>query len=109
MITGPGSPSVLSNMIQSIEQNVEWITDLMVWMREREHTVVEPQLEQQVSWMEYVAAMVEPTLYTRCNSWYRGANIEGKPQVFSPCVGYNEYVEHCDAIAAAGYSGFNFG
>lgn len=108
MITGPGSPSVLSNMLQSIEQNVEWVADLLTFMREQKHERVEPQAQRQVSWMQYVAAMAETTLYTHCNSWYRGANVEGKPQVFSPLVGYNQYVEYCNEVAAAGYTGFDF-
>ena len=108
MITGPGSPSVLSNMIQSIEQNVEWVTNLLFWMREQKHQAAEAMPEDQASWMEYVASMVEPTLYSKCASWYRGANIDGKPQVFSPLVGYMAYVEHCDNVAAAGYPGFKF-
>lgn len=108
MITGPGSPSVLSNMLQSIEQNVDWLTDLLLWMREKGYSQIETQETAQEDWMHYVASMAEPTLYTRCNSWYRGANIDGKPQVFSPCVGYMPYVEHCDAVAAEGYPGFSF-
>lgn len=107
-ITGPGSPSVLSNMIQSIEQHVEWIADLLLWMRRNDYQRVEAQFLAQQSWMNYVAEMAETTLYPRCNSWYRGANIEGKPQVFSPCVGYMEYVEHCNEVAANGYPGFDF-
>src|SRR5262249_55810535 len=35
IITGPGSPSVLSNMMVSIEQHVDWITDVVRYMRDR--------------------------------------------------------------------------
>lgn len=106
IITGPGSPSVLSNMLQSIEQNVEWIADLLKWTQANGYNLVQAQPEAQADWMEQVATAVEPTLYPRCNSWYRGANIDGKPQVFSPYVGYMEYVEHCNEVAASGYPGF---
>jgi len=106
-ITGPGSPSVLSNMLISIEQHVDWISDCMEYMRERGLTTIEATPEAQDAWVEHVRQLGEKTLYPLANSWYMGANIPGKPRVFMPYVaGVGPYRKRCEAIAAAGYEGF---
>jgi cyclohexanone monooxygenase len=106
-ITGPGSPSVLSNMLISIEQHVDWISDCMEYMRERDLTTIEATPQAQVAWVDHVREMGEKTLYPLANSWYIGANIPGKPRVFMPYVaGVGPYRKRCDQIAAAGYEGF---
>jgi cation diffusion facilitator CzcD-associated flavoprotein CzcO len=106
-ITGPGSPSVLSNMIQSIEQHVEWISDYMVWMKQEGLTVTEPEAEVEQAWMDDVALLASQTLFVTCNSWYRGKNVEGKSEVFMPRIDYVSYVAHCNEVAATGYPGFS--
>jgi cyclohexanone monooxygenase len=106
LITGPGSPSVLSNMVVSIEQHVEWIADCIAYLRERGLSRIEPTPEAQRSWVAHVNEVAETTLYPRCNSWYLGANVPGKPRVFMPYLGFPPYVEKCNAVAAAGYEGF---
>ncbi len=106
-ITGPGSPSVLSNMIQSIEQHVEWIGDYIQWMKSEDLAVTEADAEAEQAWMTYVAEVAGETLYGTCNSWYRGKNIEGKTEVFMPLADYVSYVEHCNEVVAAGYPGFS--
>jgi cyclohexanone monooxygenase len=107
MITGPGSPSVLSNMMVSIEQHVEWLTDCLAWMRTRGLTCIEPTQEAEDAWVAHVAEVGDRTLYPRANSWYMGANIAGKPRIFMPYVGgVGTYREECDTIAAQGYPGF---
>ncbi|WP_193102349.1 flavin-containing monooxygenase [Brevibacterium aurantiacum] len=85
-ITGPGSPSVLSNMIISIEQHVEWVTDLIADVEQRGARSVQPSLEGQMDWMQTVHDEAAATLYLSGNSWYLGANITGKPRVFMPYV-----------------------
>jgi cyclohexanone monooxygenase len=108
-VTGPGSPSVLTNMVASIEQHVEWIGSCLAWMRERGHRVIEPTPAAQDEWVEHVNTVANGTMFTAptCNSWYIGANIPGKPRVFMPYVGgLANYRKRCDAIAAAGYEGF---
>jgi len=106
-ITGPGSPSVLSNMLISIEQHVDWISDCMEYLRERGLTTIEATPEAQEAWVEHVRQLGEKTLYPLANSWYIGANIPGKPRVFMPYVaGVGPYRKRCEAIAAAGYEGF---
>ncbi len=106
MITGPGSPSVLSNMIQSIEQNVEWIAGYLQWLRDQDKTVTEAEPESEQAWMAHVAETASETLFNACTSWYRGNNIEGKAEVFMPLVDYPGYCAHCAEVAAQGYSGF---
>jgi len=106
-ITGPGSPSVFSNMIISIEQHVEWIADCMEYMREHGKEAIEPTPAAEKAWGEHVNEVANMTLYPQANSWYLGANIPGKPRVFLPYAGgVGPYREKCDQVAAAGYEGF---
>ncbi|MCY3930093.1 MAG: NAD(P)/FAD-dependent oxidoreductase [Acidobacteria bacterium] len=106
VITGPGSPSVLSNMLPSIEQHVDWIADCMAWMRDRGHAAIEATPEAEDGWVAHVGEVAGATLYPTCNSWYLGANVPGKPRVFMPYLGFPPYVEKCDAVAANDYEGF---
>jgi cation diffusion facilitator CzcD-associated flavoprotein CzcO len=106
MITGPGSPSVLANMPIAIEQHVEWISDCIAYMRDHNVSAVEATEAAQTRWVDHVRAVAESTLFPLANSWYMGANIEGKQRVFMPYVGgLGRYRERCDAIAANGYEG----
>ena len=107
-ITGPGSPSVLTNMIVSIEQHVEWIADCIdvpARPRARRRSRPTPDAAGRVG---RVRRTRSPTsrCSRRCNSWYLGANVPGKPRVFMPLVGFPPYVEKCDEVAAKGYEGF---
>ncbi|MDA0790067.1 MAG: NAD(P)/FAD-dependent oxidoreductase [Proteobacteria bacterium] len=109
-ITGPGSPSVLSNMIVSIEQHVEWITDCIAHMDEHQYRAIEPTPEAEQKWIEHVNQAANGTMLTApsCNSWYLGANIPGKPRIFMPYVGgVGAYREKCNEVAASGYEGFS--
>ena len=107
IITGPGSPSVLSNMIVSIEQHVDWITDAIAFMRDRGLDTMEATKEAEDKWVAHVNEVAQLTLYPQANSWYMGANIPGKPRIFMPYiggVGVNRRI--CNEIAAKGYEGF---
>jgi len=107
LITGPGSPSVLSNMIVSIEQHVDWITDCLVFMRKGGFETIEASQEAQDRWVAHVNEVAHMTLYPQANSWYMGANIPGKPRVFMPYIGgVGIYRRICDDVAAKGYEGF---
>src|SRR3981189_2692008 len=107
IITGPGSPSVLSNMIVSIEQHVDWITDCIGYMRERGFEAMEASRDAQDKWVAHVNKVPHTTLYPQANSWYMGANIPGKPQVFMPYIGgVGVYRQICNDVAARGYEGF---
>ncbi len=105
MVSGPGSPSVLTNMIMSIEQHVEWISDCIAHMRDSGLRTVETTETSQAEWVAFVNAVADMTLYPSCNSWYLGANVPGKPRVFMPLIGFPTYVQKCNEIAASGYAG----
>jgi cyclohexanone monooxygenase len=107
MITGPGSPSVLSNMIVSIEQHVDWIADCLDDLKSRQLDCIEPTLAAENAWVEHVNQVADTTLYPSAASWYMGANIPGKPRVFMPYIGgVGAYRQKCDEVAANGYEGF---
>ena len=107
LITGPGSPSVLSNMIVSIEQHVDWITNFLKYLVEHNVASIEATSSAQDEWVAHVNELGDATLYPLANSWYMGANIPGKPRVFMPYVGgVDRYRAHCDEIAASAYTGF---
>ena len=107
IITGPGSPSVLTNMPVSIEQHVEWIADCISYLRAQGMTRVEATDKAEEEWVDHVREMAEGTLFNRANSWYLGANIPGKKRVFMPYVGgVAPYRQRCDEVAANGYEGF---
>ena len=109
VITGPGSPSVLTNMPMAIEQHVEWIADCISYLREHGLTRVEATAEAEEAWVEHVHDVAESTLFPRANSWYLGANIPGKKRVFMPYVGgFAPYHKRCDEIVTNGYEGFAF-
>jgi len=109
MVTGPGSPSVLSNMVVSIEQHVDWLADAVADHRRSGLTTMEPTEEAQSTWMEHVQEVSVGTPYTApsCNSWYVGGNIAGKPRVILPYTGgVGRYRQICDEVASDGYRGF---
>jgi len=108
-ITGPGSPSVLSNMMVSIEQHVDWIADLVTFMESRQFASVDAHGKDQEAWVGHVASVARETLYPEADSWYLGANIPGKTRVFMPYVGgVGSYRRRCDEVVRQGYCGFVF-
>ena len=107
LITGPGSPSVLSNMIVSIEQHVDWVAGCIEDLRGRDAAAIEATPEAENGWVAHVNEVAYRTLYPQANSWYMGANIPGKPRIFMPYIGgVGAYREKCDAVTADGYAGF---
>ena len=108
MVTGPGSPSVLSNVIVSIEQHVEWISDCIQHLTANSCAQIEATQAAENNWVAYVNQLASATLFLNANSWYVGANVPGKPRVFMPYVGgVGRYREECTAIANNGYTGFD--
>lgn len=87
MITGPGSPSVLSNMTTLIEQHVELVTDFIKHLKDQNVACVEASGTAEEAWVQHVNEVADMTLYPKANSWYIGANIPGKPHVFLPYIG----------------------
>jgi cyclohexanone monooxygenase len=108
IVAGPGSPSVLTNMVVAVEQHVDWIADCLGHLRAAGHATIEATPEAQADWVEHVNGVAAKTLYNDpgCNSWYLGSNIPGKPRVFMPLIGFPAYADTCDEVAAAGYEGF---
>ena len=108
-VTGPGSPSVLTNMVVSIEQHVEWITDCLCHLREQGLRSIEATPGAQDAWVDHAASIVAGLVRASeaCNSWYLGANVPGKKRVHMPYVGgLPAYRRKCDEVAGAGYEGF---
>ncbi|MDX3895839.1 NAD(P)/FAD-dependent oxidoreductase [Pusillimonas sp.] len=110
VITGPGSPSVFSNMVTSIEQHIEWTVACIEHMRAHGLSSIEPTVQAQEDWTRHVTEAAGKTLYAQSrNSWFHGANIPGKPVVFMPYVGgVGNYYQTITRVAQSGYEGFRF-
>ena len=108
-ITGPQSPSVLSNMPVSIEQHVEFVGRIVGDLRRRGAETIEPTIEAEDAWVAHNQELAEGTLFPTADTWYMGANIPGKPRVFMPNLDFvGPYRAKCDAIAENEYEGFVF-
>ena len=106
-ITGPGSPSVISNVVVSIEQHVEWLSDHLEHLAKQGRTETEVTEAAEAAWTEHVNEVAGRTLYPLAKSWYTGANVPGKPRIFMPYVGgVGEFRRRCDELASRGYDGF---
>ncbi len=108
-VTGPGSPSVLTNMMGSIEHHVDWIADCINYVSEQNAKSIQATPAAQESWVTLVNDIANATVYYGCNSWYLGANVPGKPRVFMPYIGFDTYYEQCNQVVANGYQGFSLG
>ena len=109
IMTGPGSPSVISNVVDSLEQHGELIADMIEDMRDRQLGAIEADSAAEDEWVAHVDAVAESTLWPLANSWYRGCNIPGKPQVFMVYVGGPaRYRQKCDEMKAANWAGYRF-
>ena len=107
MITGPGSPATLANFPVCIEQNVDWIADVMNRMRETGEIEIEATTEAETKWVEDIVAEADKTLYPTVDSWYMNSNIPGKPRVFTAYLnGMPSYAAICADVAANDYKGF---
>lgn len=108
MITGPQSPSVLTNMMTSIEYHVDWISRLLKDMKDAGLSKIDARPEAEEQWVKANNDIAATTLMPQANSWYMGANIPGKERVFMPFVGgHDTYTAICEGIAVAGnYHGF---
>ncbi|MFR9805058.1 flavin-containing monooxygenase [Pseudonocardia sp. RS010] len=106
IIAGPGSPSLLSNVLLSIEQHVDWLADLLAHAREIGADEIEAEEQAQRDWVREVNTRAEATLYPRAKSYYMGDEVPGKPRVFTPFVGgVRGYRRICERVAADGYRG----
>ena len=106
-VTGPGSPSVFTNMLPTIEQHVEWISECLAYMKARNRTVIEVERNAEKAWWAHVQSVAEKGLKASTDSWYLGANVAGKPRVFMPYYGgFPEYCRICEQVVADGFAGF---
>jgi cyclohexanone monooxygenase len=110
IITGPGSPSVLTNVVVAIEQHVGWVADCLAHLQSHGIATIEAEPEAEEDWVAHVNEVADRTLFPVANSWYMGANVPGKPRVFLPYVGgFGNYTRICEDVVAAGYKGFRMG
>ncbi|MCK7543514.1 NAD(P)/FAD-dependent oxidoreductase [Marinobacter bryozoorum] len=109
MITGPQSPSVLSNMMVSIEDHVDWVSEALRDLKESGRTRIEPAPDAEENWVHTTNDLANLTLMPQANSWYMGANIPGKERVFMPFVGgVDTYAQIIHGVRVANYHGFEF-
>jgi cyclohexanone monooxygenase len=109
-LTGPGSPSVLTNVMVSIEHHVEWVADCITYTQSNGFGSLEASEPARDAWVAHVNEVASHSLHNdpSCNSWYLGTNIAGKRRVFMPLIGFPPYVQRCAEVAARGYDGFEF-
>ena len=106
-ITGPGSPSVLVNMLVAIEQHVDWVAECIAYLRQRGLASISATVDAEDTWVAHVNEVANHTLFPTANSWYMGANVPGKPRVFMPYIGgFPRYSQICEGVAADDYRGF---
>merc|ERR1712232_435347 len=111
LVTGPGSPSVLTNMMTSIQQHVDWIVTALDHMRSQGFTQVVADRADEQRWMDYAASTATQTLrgHPGCRSWYTGDNVKGKPRVLAPFSGgFDVYTQKLESVTQDGYKGFHF-
>ena len=108
-ITGPGSPSALSNVLKSIEQHVDFIADCISGVREQGLNMIESNDDAEQAWLVHVDEIASRSVFKSCNSWYLGSNIPGKPRVFTAYIGWPQYAAELDSVREDNYRGFHFG
>ena len=106
-ILGPGSPSVLSNLLVSIEQHVDWISEFLSYLEKHGLSVSEATDAAARRWTDHVQQVASGTLYPETPSWFTGSNVAGKPRIFMPYVGgVGTYRAKCAQVAQQNYAGF---
>ena len=107
VVTGPGSPSVLANMMPAIEQHVDWIAHCFTRLDDAGARTIEPLAVSENAWIGHVNEVASESLRSTCSSWYVGANIPGRPRVFMPYIGgFPAYLDRCNAETESSYAGF---
>jgi hypothetical protein len=107
-MTGPGSVSVLANMVLHSELHVNWVADAIAHLDAHGAVALEARPEAVAEWVRECTDRAAATLMPTANSWYVGANIPGRPRVFMPFIGgFGVYGQIIADVAAAGYKGFD--
>jgi len=104
---GPGSPTALTNVVQSIEHHINWISDCIYYILAQGKQRIEATIEAEKAWVDHVTEVANMTLFVRGESWYQGANVPGKACGFMPyAAGFPAYSQKCAQVAANNYEGF---
>ncbi|WP_372512990.1 flavin-containing monooxygenase [Mycobacterium cookii] len=107
VISGPGAPAVLANMVLHAEAHVNWIADAIAYLDDNGYAAMEPTHDAVDRWGAELARRADESLFTKAESWYMGANVPGKPRVFMLFIGgFAAYNDICADVATAGYKGF---
>ncbi|MBB2769598.1 MULTISPECIES: flavin-containing monooxygenase [Mycolicibacterium] len=107
IVSGPGAPAVLANMVLHAEAHVNWISDCIDYLDSHGCAAIEATPQAVDDWAAELSRRAEATLFTQANSWYLGANVPGKPRVFMLFIGgFGVYLDICAEVADAGYKGF---
>jgi cation diffusion facilitator CzcD-associated flavoprotein CzcO len=107
LVSGPGAPAVLANMVLHAEAHVNWIADAITYLDDHGHTAIEATADAVEDWNAELNRRADASLFTRANSWYLGANVPGKPRVFMLFIGgFAAYLDICNEVVSAGYKGF---
>ena len=110
VIVGPGSPSLLSNVLLSSEEQIDWLVALFEHCRAHGIDTVEASAKAEQDWVAHVNERARETLYLKTASYYLGAEMPGKPRVFMPYSGgVRGYRRILEKTAANGYQGFELG
>ena len=108
LISGPGAPAVLANMVLHAEAHVNWIADAIAYLDDHGYAAMEPTRDAVDGWVAELARRADASLFTKANSWYLGANVPGKPRVFMLFIGgFAVYNDICAEAADAGYKDFD--
>lgn len=107
-VAGPLAPSTaFCNMTTCLQQQVDWVSDTLIHLRDNGITTMEPTLEREKAWVEHHDEVSNMTLMMKTTSWYTGANIPGKPKrLLSYIGGVGTYRDICDEVKSSGYQGF---
>jgi len=107
LVNGPGSTGVFANMIMHAEMQIDWLLELIVRSGSEGVSQIDVRQDAAEKWTAHLQKLAGETIFVRANSWYVGANIEGKPRTFMLYVaGLGNYMQICREVAAGGYEGF---
>ena len=110
MVLGPHTAR--GNITRAIEHGVEWLTGLLRFMQEHNHTRVETRPEQVAEWTETVVKAAEPLLSSKVDSWQTGVNRNVEGRTVRRVLGYNgngmHYRRKCEEVTNGGYREFLF-
>jgi cation diffusion facilitator CzcD-associated flavoprotein CzcO len=108
LVSGPGAPAVLANMVLHAEAHVNWIADAISYLDNHGYLAIEATADAVDNWGAELNQRAAATLFPQANSWYMGANVPGKPRVFMLFLGgFGAYLDICYEVANAGYKGFS--